>query len=69
MHLIDSISSEEMDFDMRIARYEYLIDRRPLLLSSVMLRQNPVRIGRGCCVVVCCLPCFCVPCSTMSLNG
>ena len=26
---------------MRMARYETLMDRRPLLLSSVMLRQNP----------------------------
>jgi pre-mRNA-splicing factor SYF1 len=24
-----------------VARYEYLIDRQPLLLSSVLLRQNP----------------------------
>jgi pre-mRNA-splicing factor SYF1 len=32
---------DELDFELRLARYEYLIDRRPLLLSSVMLRQNP----------------------------
>ena len=32
---------EELEFELRVARYEYLIDRRPLLLSSVMLRQNP----------------------------
>ena len=29
------------DTDLRIARLELLIDRRPLLLSSVLLRQNP----------------------------
>ena len=32
---------DDVDFELRLARYEYLIDRRPLLLSSVMLRQNP----------------------------
>ncbi len=26
---------------MRLARLEYLIDRRPLLLNRVLLRQNP----------------------------
>lgn len=29
------------DLDLRLARLEYLIERRPELLSSVMLRQNP----------------------------
>ena len=32
---------EEIDLELRLARYEDLIDRRPLLLNSVMLRQNP----------------------------
>ncbi|KAL6068787.1 Pre-mRNA-splicing factor SYF1, variant 2 [Balamuthia mandrillaris] len=31
----------DIDFDLRIARYENLINQRPLLLSSVVLRQNP----------------------------
>jgi pre-mRNA-splicing factor SYF1 len=26
---------------MRLARLEYLMDRRPLLLNRVLLRQNP----------------------------
>eukprot|EP00038_Savillea_parva_P026092 m.51348 g.51348 ORF g.51348 m.51348 type:complete len:862 (+) comp7299_c0_seq1:235-2820(+) len=30
-----------VDAEMRMARFEALMDRRPLLLSSVMLRQNP----------------------------
>ena len=29
------------DVDMRLARLERLMDRRPELLSSVLLRQNP----------------------------
>lgn len=29
------------DFDLRIARYENLIERQPLLVNSVLLRQNP----------------------------
>ena len=27
--------------EMRLARLEYLMDRRPLLLNKVLLRQNP----------------------------
>lgn len=30
-----------VEFDLRVARYEYLIDRQPLLVNSVLLRQNP----------------------------
>lgn len=33
--------TNEDDLDLRLARLEYLIERRPELLSSVMLRQNP----------------------------
>ena len=29
------------DVDLRLARLEHLMERRPLLLSSVLLRQNP----------------------------
>jgi pentatricopeptide repeat protein len=29
------------DINMRLARVEYLMDKRPLLLNSVVLRQNP----------------------------
>lgn len=30
-----------MDLELRLARFEQLISRRPLLLNSVLLRQNP----------------------------
>eukprot|EP00033_Pygsuia_biforma_P000714 GCRY01000836.1.p1 GENE.GCRY01000836.1~~GCRY01000836.1.p1 ORF type:complete len:905 (-),score=281.88 GCRY01000836.1:88-2802(-) len=33
--------AEEMELDLRMIRLEDLLDRRPLLLNSVMLRQNP----------------------------
>eukprot|EP00729_Bicosta_minor_P011498 gene11498-11990_t len=32
---------DQIDAEMRMARFEALMDRRPLLLSSVLLRQNP----------------------------
>lgn len=34
-------SPEQQDLDMRLARLERLMERRPELLSSVLLRQNP----------------------------
>ncbi|RXG52302.1 Pre-mRNA-splicing factor SYF1 [Armadillidium vulgare] len=38
----DNVSEEDdIDLELRLARYEDLIQRRPLLLNSVMLRQNP----------------------------
>jgi len=37
----DNILSSEEELEMRLARLEFLMDRRPLLLSSVKLRQNP----------------------------
>lgn len=33
--------NDEDDTDLRLARFERLLDRRPELLSSVLLRQNP----------------------------
>ncbi|XP_068280688.1 pre-mRNA-splicing factor SYF1 isoform X1 [Nyctibius grandis] len=32
---------EEVDLELRLARFEQLVARRPLLLNSVLLRQNP----------------------------
>lgn len=32
---------DEVELELRLARYEDLIERRPLLLNSVSLRQNP----------------------------
>jgi tetratricopeptide (TPR) repeat protein len=36
---------DEADFDLRLARYENLINQRPLLVSSVVLRQNPHNVN------------------------
>ncbi|KAL9649719.1 hypothetical protein ABK040_009534 [Willaertia magna] len=36
--------SEELELEILIAKYENLMDRRPLLLNSVKLRQNPNNI-------------------------
>ncbi|KAJ7530801.1 hypothetical protein O6H91_14G019800 [Diphasiastrum complanatum] len=33
--------NDEYDIDLRLARLEYLMERRPELVSSVLLRQNP----------------------------
>ncbi len=33
--------SDEMEVELRMARLEDLMERRPLLLNSVLLRQNP----------------------------
>ena len=35
------ISSDDWVLELCLARFEDLMDRRPLLLSSVLLRQNP----------------------------
>jgi pre-mRNA-splicing factor SYF1 len=32
---------DDLDLELRLARFEELMDRRPFLLSSVLLRQNP----------------------------
>ncbi|CAK8697921.1 unnamed protein product [Clavelina lepadiformis] len=32
---------DDVDIELRLARFEHLMDRRPLLLNSVLLRQNP----------------------------
>ncbi|CAG2162641.1 unnamed protein product [Oppiella nova] len=38
----ESVTDEDdADLELRLARYEELIERRPLLLNSVALRQNP----------------------------
>uniref|UniRef100_A0A8C7YE82 Pre-mRNA-splicing factor SYF1 n=1 Tax=Oryzias sinensis TaxID=183150 RepID=A0A8C7YE82_9TELE len=34
-------SIDDVDLELRLARFEQLIARRPLLLNSVLLRQNP----------------------------
>lgn len=36
---------EDVDIELRLARFEDLITRRPLLLNSVLLRQNPHNVN------------------------
>lgn len=36
-----SVFPDDIDLELRLARFEQLIARRPLLLNSVLLRQNP----------------------------
>lgn len=37
----DQIEHCEFELELLISRFEHLLDRRPLLLNSVLLRQNP----------------------------
>lgn len=37
----DLTSESSAEINMRLARIEFLMDKRPLLLNSVVLRQNP----------------------------
>ena len=37
----DLTSESTAEINMRLARIEFLMDKRPLLLNSVVLRQNP----------------------------
>lgn len=37
----EELEEETADFELTVARYEHLLDRQALLISSVLLRQNP----------------------------
>lgn len=37
----DEIEEKELEVELFMSRFEHLMDRRPLLLNSVLLRQNP----------------------------
>lgn len=41
----DFTDEDDLELEMRIARLEYLMDRRPLLLNRVLLRQNPHNVS------------------------
>ncbi|KAG8441223.1 hypothetical protein GDO86_006826 [Hymenochirus boettgeri] len=44
METVSELGKEEeddLDLELRLARFEQLIERRPLLLNAVLLRQNP----------------------------
>jgi len=36
---------DDIEVDLKMARFEDLMDRRPLLLNSVLLRQNPHNVA------------------------
>ena len=36
-----TVCVDDLELELRLARLEDLMDRRPLLLNSVLLRQNP----------------------------
>merc|ERR1719232_1881422 len=36
---------DEIEIELRMGRFEHLMDRRPLLLNSVLLRQNPHNVA------------------------
>ena len=38
-------SLDDLELELRLARLEYLMDRRPLMLNSVLLRQNPHNVN------------------------
>ena len=40
----DEDENKEVELDLRLARLEWIMNRRPLLLSSVILRQNPQNV-------------------------
>ena len=51
-HLMEEMSEKEsptedddLEVDLRMARFEDLMERRPLLLNSVLLRQNPHNVA------------------------
>lgn len=45
--VVDEAADEAADFDLdiRMLRFEHLMDRRPFLLNDVLLRQNPHSVG------------------------
>ncbi len=43
--VLSSLNASSDDMDLRLRRLELLADRRPLLLSSVLLRQNPNNVN------------------------
>jgi pre-mRNA-splicing factor SYF1 len=51
-HLMDEVDQkvqpsedDEIKVSLRVNRFEYLIERRPMLLNSVLLRQNPHNVA------------------------
>lgn len=40
-NMTNPTEEDDIDLELRLARFEYLMERRLLLLNSVLLRQNP----------------------------
>uniref|UniRef100_A0A7E5A1A3 Pre-mRNA-splicing factor SYF1 n=1 Tax=Panagrellus redivivus TaxID=6233 RepID=A0A7E5A1A3_PANRE len=40
----EDITEKELELELFMSRYEHLIERRPLLLNSILLRQNPSNV-------------------------
>jgi len=43
--MISFLLIDDLELELRLARLEYLMDRRPLMLNSVLLRQNPHNVN------------------------
>jgi len=41
VHWLHILFADDIDLELRLARFEHLMERRLLLLNSVLLRQNP----------------------------
>ena len=41
----EATMEEDIDLDMRLARFERLMDRRAFLVNDVLLRQNPNNVA------------------------
>jgi pre-mRNA-splicing factor SYF1 len=41
----EEAAEQDLDIDLRLARLEYLMKRRPFLVNDVMLRQNPHNVN------------------------
>lgn len=42
---VNPTEDDDIDLELRLARFEYLMERRLLLLNSVLLRQNPHNVS------------------------
>jgi pre-mRNA-splicing factor SYF1 len=38
---LEKAGEDDVELDLRMARFEQLLDRRPFLVNEVLLRQNP----------------------------
>jgi pre-mRNA-splicing factor SYF1 len=43
--MVNPTEEDEVEVELLMARFEDLMERRPLLLNSVLLRQNPHNVS------------------------